>query len=270
MLKTPEVALIDADLWCYDIPFSAQAKDEEGELFVRPFTYCIDVAERRILEIYAKTGASSAVFYLTGDGNFRHDIATIAEYKGNRKQPKPYHYRNMFKWLQFRFDAIVVDGMEADDMLAIDQTDNTVIVSRDKDLRMVEGWHYGYPLSNQAEKSLEHITNLGYLLLKSNNKLIGGGLRWFYAQCLMGDRVDNIKGIPRCGDAKAYKLLKDCTNERELYEATLEAYKAYYVDEKVAYDTMYETARLVWMVRELDDNGNPVMYRMLSTIEETA
>lgn len=264
--QTPSVALIDSDLWCYDLAFAAQGKDEEGELFVRPFHSCQHHAEDRLEEVFKATGCTSAEFFLTGKSNFRYDIATIAPYKGNRTQDKPAHYQNMFNWLQFRYGALVVQGMEADDMLAIRQTqlgNKSVIVSRDKDLRMVEGWHYGYPLSNQAEKPLEHISKLGYLTLSEKGKLTGGGLRWFYAQCLMGDRTDNIKGIPKIGDAKAYYILQDATDEKELYEATLEAYQAYYVDAKVAYDSMYENARLVWMVLETEDS-KPKMWEMLT------
>ena len=96
-------------------------------------------------------------------------------------------------------------------MLAIRQTeegDNSCIVSRDKDLRMVKGWHYGYPVGNQLEQPLEHVDSLGYIRLNRKGKLKGAGMRWFFAQCLMGDRTDNIVGVPRLADIKAFNILK--------------------------------------------------------------
>lgn len=216
------------------------------------------------------TGCTEMEYYLTGKGNFRHEIGTILVYKGTRKADRPYHYRNMMNYLQWKYNAVLVQGMEADDMLSIRQyqeQDNSCIVSRDKDLRMNKGWHYAYGVTNQPEKPLEHISELGYLTLKKKaktSKLIGGGLRWFYAQCLMGDRVDNIQGVPQIADVKAYKILEECKDEAELYARTLETYTQYYDDEAVGYASMQENAQLLWMVRSLDEDKNPVMWRMHS------
>lgn len=209
-----------------------------------------------------KLKCSKYEFYLTGDGNFRHDIAKQAPYKGNRKQPRPYHYKNVTEYLKFKYNATVVEGMEADDMLAIRQTelgDKSVIVSRDKDLRMVKGWHYGYAMSNQPEKDLEYIDEIGYLI-KHKSKLIGGGLKWFYAQCIMGDKTDNILGIPKAGPIAAFKALNELTTEEEMKDATLQLYKNYFGEQ--AEEAFIENARLVWMVTSLDGEGKPVMWNL--------
>lgn len=205
-----------------------------------------------------RTGCTEYEFYLTGSGNFRHEVATIVPYKGNRKQPRPYHYNNIRNYLQFAYQAEVVDGMEADDMLAIRQQEegqNSCIVSRDKDLRTVEGWHYSYPVGGQIEKPLEYIEHLGYIRLNKKGKLSGGGMRFFFAQCLMGDRADNIIGIPRLADIKAFNILKECKDESELYEKTLEAYQNHYDDEEAAYAAFKENATLLWMSRDLNEDG---------------
>lgn len=249
-------------MWTYDAAFAAQRKQEGGDVEVLPFTYCQNIIDDRVSLIMKQTGCTECEFYLTGKGNFRHDLATLAPYKGNRKQPRPHHYENLRNYLLFRYNAQVIDGMEADDMLAIRQTqlgDKSVIVTRDKDLRMVKGWHYGYAVGKQPEKPLQYIDKLGYLHLSEKDKLTGGGLRWFYAQCIMGDRTDNYFGIPRKGDVAAYQILEHCENEEQLYEATLEAYQSYYNDEEEAYDSFLENARLAWMVTHMKD-GKPVMW----------
>jgi len=279
VIQKPEIGLIDADLFCYDIPFACQAKDKEtGELMVAPFSRCIRRLEGRLQGIREATGCTQFELYLTGKGNFRHEVAKILPYKGNRKSDRAYHYRNMMNYLQWAYGANLVQGMEADDALAIRQIelqDRSVIISRDKDLRMVPGWHYSWGVTNQPEKPLEHITELGYLTLtkktkevngveKHTYKLTGGGIRWFYAQCMMGDSTDNIQGIPRVRDVNAYKTLQECQNETELYEATLKAYQEHFIDEEVGYNSFKENARLLWMVRNLDENQMPVMWEMKS------
>lgn len=250
-------------MWVYDASFAAERKNEEGETEVLPFSYAQNIIDARYTAIMNKLETAESEFYLTGSGNFRNEVAVTKKYKGNRKQPKPYHYKNVRNYLQFAYGAIVVDGMEADDMLAIRQKEeghNSAIVSRDKDLRMVEGWHYGYPVANQPEKALEYIDRLGYLILSRKGKLTGGGMRWFFAQCLMGDRTDNIPGIPRMGDKRAHALLMECTSEAELYAKTVEAYQTYYDDEEEGYNRFRENAILLWMVDATNEDGSPKMW----------
>ncbi len=59
-------------------------------------------------------------------------------------------------------------------------------------------------------------------------KLRGSGLKFFYAQILMGDAADNYKGLPDCGMTGAYNLLANCRDEKELYLTVLKAYKGVY------------------------------------------
>jgi hypothetical protein len=69
--------------------------------------------------------------------------------------------------------AVVVDGMEADDALAIEQTqynldmgeECSVICSRDKDLRQVPGYHYGWEAWNAPEYAMKWTDELGHLEL---------------------------------------------------------------------------------------------------------
>lgn len=80
-----------------------------------------------------------------------------------------------------------------------------------------------------------------------------------YAQILMGDVTDNIPGLDGMGPSKTAKVLAGAESEGELYALTLEAYRAVHGED--AEGALEEQARLVFMVRELDENGNPVMWR---------
>lgn len=90
--------------------------------------------------------------------------------------------------------------------------------------------------------------------------LKGNGLKFFYAQILMGDAADNYHGLPNCGMTGAYELLNNCNSEQELYYTVLEAYKKHYGTKPfraenyrggwamlTAYDMMLEQGRLAWM-----------------------
>ena len=177
----------------------------------------------------------------------------------------------MRDWLVFRFNAQVVDGMEADDMLSIVQTrggDNTVIVSRDKDLRITKGWHYGYPCGKQPEFPLTYIDELGYLEKNSKGKVKGGGLAFFYFQMLLGDSTDNIQGVPKWGEKKAFDLLNEYQdNDDTMFFKVLEIYEQVY-GEGTYVDAFLENGDLLWMVNELDLELNPVFWSTLdSTID---
>lgn len=249
-MNKPNIALIDGDLWCYDIPFAAQSGLEEGQ---NPsMDYCITAAEQRMDNILEATGCKEIEFYLTGKSNFRNDIATIQTYKAGRGS-KPSLYEEMRKWVEFKWDATTVEGMEADDMLAVRQMQekgDTVIVSRDKDLRMVRGWHYGYQCGKQAEYEMRFIDKIGYL--EMGKKLKGGGMKWFFSQLIMGDKTDNIQGVKGAGDKKAFNTIDPLTTSQEMFNACLELYGDL--------DNMLENANLLWMVTHLKEDGSPIMF----------
>lgn len=247
-MNKPSIALIDGDLWCYDIPFAAESGNDNPSL-----EYCITAAEQRMDNILQATGCTDIEFYLTGKNNFRNKVAVSREYKAGRNS-KPTLYQAMRQWVEFKWNATTIHGMEADDQLAIRQTqegDNSVIVSRDKDLRMVKGWHYGYKCGSQSEFALRWIDEMGYLeMVKSNVK--GGGMKFFFAQLLMGDKTDNIEGVKGIGAKKAYKLIDPLTTYQDMFDTCLEMYEGLTV--------MLENADLLWMVTHLNDEDQPIMF----------
>lgn len=94
-------------------------------------------------------------------------------------------------------------------------------------------------------------------------KLEGTGLSYFYAQLIIGDKVDNYDGIVGKGIVAAYEALKDCKTGKELYMATLDLYKQAYKGEThtarnyrggsfklTAFQRMLEQGRLAWIQRK--------------------
>jgi 5'-3' exonuclease len=164
--------------------------------------------------------------YLTGKGNFRNDIAVTAPYKGNRKdKEKPVHLEAIRKYLIEKWNAVVSEGEEADDLIAIDATStpDSIIVSLDKDFQQVPCRHYNF-----NKRELTSVTEQE-------------GLLFFYRQIIMGDKADNIVGVYGIGDKKSQKLLEGLS-EIEMFNKCVELLES---EERVI-----ENARLLWLRRE--------------------
>src|SRR3990167_503590 len=152
------------------------------------------------------------------NNNFRKQLDP--EYKQNRnKSHKPLLYAEAREALVNEFDAIEVSGVESDDVLGISQVDDTsIIASIDKYMMMIPGWHY-----NLNTKEIIHASDPGKLTLK-DSKLKGFGFRWFCAQMLLGDVIDNVIGLHGYGPVKTNKLLKDLKTPKELFDKVASLY----------------------------------------------
>lgn len=249
-------ALIDADVLRYEI--GACAEGDDGPL---PFSVAAEYLDNKIDEIMRAAEADSCTLYLTDGGNFRNDIAITKPYKGNRKKDKPYHFANLTAYMNNQYETVSVDGLEADDLMALEQLkheglQDTVICTRDKDLRMVPGYHYGWECGNQRELFKHFVTYDGKLWLEKG-KIKGNGMAFFYAQCLIGDGVDNIPGCPGIGDKKAWSILEDL-EPHEMEAAVLQTY----IDKGYDETLLLEQGRLLWMTRELTEEGEPVLWQL--------
>lgn len=185
-------------------------------------------------------GSKMRVF-LTGDGNFREQVATLLPYKGNRDDlHKPKYYKEIKQYMIHNWNAEVIHGQEADDALAITQyqtkDDSTVIISIDKDLDQIPGWHYNF-----VKEELYYLDEEF------------ADTRLFF-QMLTGDRTDNIPGIRGIGDVKAKKIIyEDCRGD---VDKMRDAVKALYQKEYgPAWEGAYwEVANLLWMRRAEDQD----------------
>ena len=250
-------ALLDGDILRFEIGFASEVgwkhKTDREEL--PPFDYVSEMLHLRLEYILNQCGAEDYTLYLSGDKSFRYDIAKTKPYKGTRKGTKPWHFDNLSAYMKGVLDAKVVYGIEADDALAIDHLgtpEDTIICTRDKDLRQVPGWHYSWELGQQPSFGPLIIEKSGNLnLTEKTRKLTGTGLLFFYSQLLTGDTVDNIPGLPGCGPVKAYNLLKDTDDPFDVVS------NAYNDDE-----LLLEQAQLLWIVRKLNEDGSPVMYQL--------
>jgi DNA polymerase-1 len=164
-------------------------------------------------QLLEKTQATEYKAFLSGKGNFRKTI--YPEYKAQRSSVKPIHLQDLREFACSNLGAEVTeDDLEADDYLGIFQTDNTVIVSLDKDLLQIPGKHYRWGISTSKwVKEEEYITQTEL-----------EGSRLLYEQCLKGDTSDNVKGVKGIGEKGAKKLLAECKTEQEMKDVCLQQY----------------------------------------------
>lgn len=220
-------ALIDGDILVYRIGFASE-EDSESIAMAR----CSEFLEDMLLFNNFKEYQG----YLTGKKNFRTEIAITAPYKGNRKAPKPKHYELLREYMQKSWGFVMIEDQEADDAIGIAAYSMEVgeycICSIDKDLDMLRGDHYNF------------VKDDFYFIEEEQ------GIKNFYKQMLVGDRVDNIVGIKGIGPVKAERLLKECKTEKEMYLTVLEAYKG---DDK----RVLENGQLLWIRREANQMWSP-------------
>jgi hypothetical protein len=220
-------ALIDGDILVYRIGFASENESESIAM-----ARCSEFIEDLILF----NGFGEYQGYLTGKKNFRNEIAVTAPYKGNRKSAKPKHYQLLRDYMESAWAFTMIEDQEADDAIGIAAYEMEVgeycICSIDKDLDMLRGDHYNF------------VKDERYFITEEE------GIKNFYKQLLMGDRVDNIVGIKGIGTVKAERLLKECKNENEMYLAILEAYKG---DDK----RVLENGQLLWIRREPNQMWHP-------------
>lgn len=292
--------LIDADILLYEVGFSSEKKDA-GVIEPASWDFAQELLDNRIKLICDEVGATQApTLFLTNTKrinktlnkrremndepakeyveNFRVEVAKEKDYKGGRKATKPFHFYNLLHYMLASYDVHVNEGgLEADDAMCIQQYgrqklghNDTIICSRDKDLRQCTGWHYSWEVGNQASIGPIFVDALGWLDWKNKGevdakgrakpaKIFGVGNKFFYYQLLVGDTVDNIGGVKGRGPVFAYNLLHAAVSERQCYELVAEKYLQNWGDEwKVKFR---EQADLLWMVREVDQNGEKIKWR---------
>lgn len=193
----------------------------------------------------------------------RYAISRVKVYQGKRdggRRPKNWQF--MRELIERDPRTVVTDTLEADDLFHINSVrlgdENVAILTEDKDMRMVPGWHL-----NWDSHALVRVRPDTWAF-EVDGKVYGR--KWFWLQMLMGDGVDNIPGLPlfldgvyasgpkkgqpklsKCGKETAPKLLADCRTEYEAACAVGNLYQGLYGDRWPV--EMLEQAALLWMRR---------------------
>ncbi len=304
------VASIDADFICYELACTTKADQEKIDAgLMQPRTLEeLHVGMHEVMARMARqAGAESYLAHVTPSGTTkggRADAAMTKPYQGNRAdKEKPEHLDALRGLLGEEATGIVALHQEADDSMTqynyaacvLGVPQESIIISRDKDLRMAPGLHWDFANEKVVEVGLN---DYGWLYIEqhklpsgkmSPKKCLGYGPAFFWAQCLMGDTADNIAGLPTisgdflaergigkkgqkdrlCGAVLAYELLKDVDNNRDAFNLVREAFETSphewlnwrCLTPITAMQALGGDMRCLWMRRNNDDDDFATFFR---------
>lgn len=193
------VALIDGDIAAYRAAAVTQTAikwedNDEPSIWANP-TEAIKAAHTTIRLWGEAAGANKLIVFLTGPLNYRKVV--LPSYKANRSNvPRPVALKQVHAAIRESFNVVYLDGLEADDLMGMTLTSpkskgQAVIVSMDKDMRTLPGWH----LNPAKEREPVPVT-----LADAN--------RYWFTQALTGDTSDGYVGCPKIGPKKASTILE--------------------------------------------------------------
>ena len=213
------------------------------------------IVDVMIKNIIVGSESTDYIVYLSGDTNFRNEVAKTREYKGNRSSDtRPIHYGYIREYIADKHPTITSDNCEADDLCAMrlytefkkaqksrNKNDcEAILCSIDKDLRNIPGHHY-----NIKDKKIDWVN------VKDANK-------HFAKQLLTGDSTDNIPGISyfsdkkkRVGPKTAEKMLLESTSISDLYKDVCGVYAEFAGEDWEI--KLQEVGTLLWMQRSPEE-----------------
>lgn len=248
------VALIDADIICYQAAAAAEEEVDWGDgepSSVLGIENAIDRA-REMIEEWRKGSQCKRARLCFSDrsgdkATFRYTF--YPEYKGQRKE-KPKLHGEVYQWLKDNYAHSEVRGLEGDDVIGVlltgDEGGKYVAVSTDKDMKTLAGKHFN-PRTGESFKVSVPVANR----------------EWMY-QTLTGDTVDNYKGCPFIGKKKADAILVDRLGLLKMWPRVVDTYEAQYEKHSAKYDNLspfdlaLRNARCARILRACDYVGGKI------------
>ena len=183
--------------------------------------------------------------------SFRYQIHP--EYKNQRTGTKPILLKQCEAYLVKRYGAKFLPQLEGDDMLGImgtrHQVEETVLVSKDKDMATIPGKTLIVPhMKSLDDAKIETITPRQAMLRH-------------LMQTMVGDTIDNYKGIPGVGPVKARTILLNGMAEGiEPWKAVIRAFKRSERTKFVhddSWDEFIMNARCAYILQSKDIRQSP-------------
>tara|TARA_B100001996_G_scaffold201803_1_gene154505 strand:+ start:12587 stop:13333 length:747 start_codon:yes stop_codon:yes gene_type:complete len=230
--------LIDGDILIYKIATQNEIPTHWGDglwTLHSDEKLCKAELDTQLEQLKENLEAEKFIIALTDKNNFRKDI--LPSYKDNRKSKrKPMMLPVLRQYCIDNYSAVIMEGLEADDVLGIlattpNNNDERIVVSIDKDLLQIPS-----KISRDG-KTFDEISE-------------DEANYWHMMQTLCGDATDGYSGCPKVGVKTAQKILGDNINVPllDLWQRVLAAYA------KVGYSTdeALQQARVAKILRYND------------------
>ena len=221
------IILIDADSQLFQSCLCKVEESEDGKGFIYDLDDATVKFDEKIMMIVNKIEEDYAfnvkhtVLFLEGYGNFRYSFNKT--YKANRKdKEKPPLLKPLKEWIVKNYNNDIYStfesiNVETDDSIAAtylkyhinDYGIQLILASGDKDLKTIPCLLFDTYWSRMELQSIDELE----------------AKRNFYKQMIMGDTADGVKGIPRAGEVKANKVLKDLQSVNAMNSAVYRMYK---------------------------------------------
>lgn len=234
------------------VPWTRDDFEIEDKQTPEPVENCLHLLKIKINAILEQLDKpNNGLGILGGSGNFRLALPMPEIYKGNRDGSiRPLLLGECRRYVQKKYGAVVIDGIEADDYLTMLQYKgwlnykktgkfSHVVASFDKDQVQCPGLLFNTH-RDPDERCWKHPTpwliddSMGEIWMQ-DGKVKGWGKKFFGYQMLFGDSSDNVKpyqhfdGI-RFGEASAFKVISPCKDEKEMWIAIVNQYKKWFPD----------------------------------------
>lgn len=247
-----DVLILDGDLPAYAVAAT-----------VKTVPTAIRHFQQRMLTAMFMVKAQQMHVHLTHESSLkagRFDVIAVKPYQGQRsssaKPPLLGAVRRAVtqpeNWLP-EYDATMHEELEADDAMMMDAYrygKHGIIRSEDKDLRMTP-WRY-YDIKSGRMFEPDPVGHLYLDISTATTKCLGHSLKFFWAQMVMGDSADNIKGLlslegKLVGPKGAFDLLDPIKDINEIANTVIDAYRA--IDQNPIPE-----AWLLWLLRRSGDS----------------
>lgn len=223
--------------WLATQPFGIEDITLEDIIEVQPVENAWQVAKTIISGVLEQFDTKDYYGYVSGKGNFRKDICTLLEYKGNRKDlVPPVHLQAVKQYLIDYHKAVPSVNREPDDCVvsdmytALKQKEELIGIVFEKDYMGADGNWYNY-----NDSQLYSVRGFGELH-RTDKGVKGTGRMWKYFQVCHEDSADhyaaNCFSDVKNGEVKVYNLLVDCKDDKQAFEAMVKHFKELYPEPK--------------------------------------
>jgi hypothetical protein len=224
--------------WLAEQDFGLDDIQIEDIIEVQPVENALQVAKTIINGVLQQFDTDDYYGHVSGVGNFRKNICTLLEYKGNRKDlVPPVHLQAVKQYLIDHHRATSSINREPDDCLcsdmylALKRKEELIGVVFEKDYMGTDGNWYNY-----NDSVLHTVRGFGELH-RTDKGIKGTGRLWKYFQVSHLDSADNYSANcfsdVKNGEVKVFNVFKDCKTDKEAFEAMVKHFKELYPEPKV-------------------------------------